>query len=316
MMSNAVRMVVLAVALFLSFGCDHTFAGGFNSFFPSVPGTMWKYSVTYYPNGSSPAPIMSELSITITSNEMLSIGGEVARWNLNLSDSTLRGWIFPFGDDSVVYVGQFGDSVLLFRSLQDSAPSNVLLRLSLALGRSWGVDNSFSFFSIIDSVGSIDAPAGLFENCIQIGRIGGWWQAPLVISDWVKESVGFIRFSHFLVGLSSEGFTAALTEFQIGSTSVDGGEENGTPLGFILAQNYPNPFNAGTEIQYGVPKNEYIRLKVYNILGLEMATLVDGYQPAGSYTTRWEPASVPSGVYFYRLAAGQYIRTKAMLLQK
>ncbi len=85
---------------------------------------------------------------------------------------------------------------------------------------------------------------------------------------------------------------------------------------FELAQNYPNPFNPTTTIRYQIPTAETVSLKVYDVLGKEVATLVNGRQEAGSYTVPFNAARLASGVYFYRLQAGGFVETKKMLLVK
>ena len=97
--------------------------------------------------------------------------------------------------------------------------------------------------------------------------------------------------------------------------------ENGlTPQEFMLFQNYPNPFNPSTRIQYYLAKPAQVIFKVYNVLGLEVATLVNGRQEAGSYTVQFNPneglLSLSSGVYFYRLEAGSFVSTKKFILIK
>jgi len=93
---------------------------------------------------------------------------------------------------------------------------------------------------------------------------------------------------------------------------------NGVPLPaqFILSQNYPNPFNPITEIKYALPKDSYVRLEIYNLLGQKVASLVDGKQKAGYKTARWDAGSFSSGVYFYRLQAGSFVQTRKMVLIK
>ncbi|MEX2189330.1 MAG: ice-binding family protein [Bacteroidota bacterium] len=92
------------------------------------------------------------------------------------------------------------------------------------------------------------------------------------------------------------------------------------PEGFTLSQNYPNPFNPSTMIEYTLEKTAQVSLKVYNLLGREVATLVNGRQEAGSYTVAFNankgPISLSSGVYFYRLEAGSFISTKKLILMK
>lgn len=88
------------------------------------------------------------------------------------------------------------------------------------------------------------------------------------------------------------------------------------PTELLLAQNYPNPFNPSTNISYSIPNNSRVLLKVYNSLGKEVATLVNGNQSAGAYSVTWDASSVSSGVYFYQLVAGENIKTKKMILIK
>jgi hypothetical protein len=92
------------------------------------------------------------------------------------------------------------------------------------------------------------------------------------------------------------------------------------PQKFVLFQNYPNPFNPSTRIQYSIEKPAQVSLKVYNVLGNEVATLVNSRQEAGSYTvtfnTNKATYSLSSGVYFYRLEAGSFVSTKKLILLK
>ncbi len=85
---------------------------------------------------------------------------------------------------------------------------------------------------------------------------------------------------------------------------------------FELMQNYPNPFNPITKISWHSPVGSWQTLKVYDVLGKEVAILVDEYKPAGKYEIEFRASSLPSGVYFYRISAGDYIETKKMILLK
>ncbi len=86
----------------------------------------------------------------------------------------------------------------------------------------------------------------------------------------------------------------------------DARQEAGLPGGYSLGPNYPNPFNGGTVIPYALPRESQVKLTVYDLLGREAATLVDGPLPPGRYEARWEPGHNPAGVYFYRLSAGTF----------
>ena len=92
--------------------------------------------------------------------------------------------------------------------------------------------------------------------------------------------------------------------------------ENSLPVKFQLQQNYPNPFNPTTIIKYQIPVNSYITLKVYDILGNLVKTLVDNYQAQGEYSINFNAANLASGVYFYRFQAGDYSAVKKLLLLK
>jgi len=83
---------------------------------------------------------------------------------------------------------------------------------------------------------------------------------------------------------------------------------------FELSQNYPNPFNPSTSIQYAINSGQFVSLKVFDVLGNEVASLVNEEKPAGSYEVKFSATDLPSGVYFYRLQAGSMVETKKMIL--
>jgi poly(3-hydroxybutyrate) depolymerase len=89
---------------------------------------------------------------------------------------------------------------------------------------------------------------------------------------------------------------------------------NSFPRESRLSQNFPNPFNPSTEIRYSIGTSGYTSLHVYDLLGREMATLVNGKKSAGTYTVTWNAAALPSGIYFYRLQAGSSIETKKLII--
>ncbi|MBI5662994.1 MAG: T9SS type A sorting domain-containing protein [Ignavibacterium album] len=85
---------------------------------------------------------------------------------------------------------------------------------------------------------------------------------------------------------------------------------------FRLSQNYPNPFNPSTKISWQSPVSSWQTLKVYDVLGNEVVTLVDEYKPAGAYTIEFNAQNLSSGIYFYTLQAGDYFAGKKMILIK
>ncbi|NTV89597.1 MAG: T9SS type A sorting domain-containing protein [Clostridiales bacterium] len=85
---------------------------------------------------------------------------------------------------------------------------------------------------------------------------------------------------------------------------------------FKLEQNYPNPFNPATTIKYSIAQPGNVTLKVYDILGSEVATLINEEKPAGVYEVEFEASTFSSGIYFYKIQAGSFVETKKMILMK
>jgi hypothetical protein len=98
------------------------------------------------------------------------------------------------------------------------------------------------------------------------------------------------------------------------STGVTVNNLREIPSGFVLQQNYPNPFNPSTTIRYQLSTHSHVTLKVYDVLGREVSTLVNGVEEPGYKAVKWDASRFPSGVYYYRLQVGKYIDTKKLLL--
>jgi len=97
-------------------------------------------------------------------------------------------------------------------------------------------------------------------------------------------------------------------------TSVGETPQSNQPETFSLSQNYPNPFNPSTQIRFEIPVSGFVSLKVFDLLGRQVATLVNEQREAGSYSLQWNGAKMPSGVYFYRLEASAFTETKKLIL--
>jgi hypothetical protein len=114
--------------------------------------------------------------------------------------------------------------------------------------------------------------------------------------------------------MSCKGRGIAVLTVKQNPTSVD--EEKIAPTDFVLSQNYPNPFNPSTKISWQSPVNSHQVLKVYDILGNEIITLVDEYKSAGKYEVNFNASLLSSGVYLYKLQAGSFVATKKMIIIK
>ncbi len=112
---------------------------------------------------------------------------------------------------------------------------------------------------------------------------------------------------------NSSGVPQLTVRFTVPTTDVVDGSAD-VPAEFHLEQNYPNPFNPVTTIGFALPEATFVTLTVHNVLGAEVATLVARNYPAGVFSASWNAAQFPSGAYFYRLTAGDYVQTKMMQL--
>jgi len=170
-----------------------------------------------------------------------------------------------------------------------------------------------------DDNGSSSGSAYLFK------RTGTSWteEAKLLLSDGAADdNFGYsvsISGDYAFVGLSGDDDNGDGS----GSAYVYSGiivgiddERAGLPAEFVLSQNYPNPFNPVTNISFSLSSSGNVSLRIYNLLGEEVARLVDGYKQAGEYNTQWNASKFASGIYFYRLQASAFVQTRKMVLLK
>jgi hypothetical protein len=127
---------------------------------------------------------------------------------------------------------------------------------------------------------------------------------------------GTFTYDGGLIKVSSVKVYKDSSHLKIFYTPVKVDEQKSQPLQFVLGQNYPNPFNPSTKIIWQSPVSSQQTLKIYDVLGNEVATLADEFKPAGRYEVEFNATSLPSGVYFYQLKAGEYVNTKKMILLK
>ena len=100
------------------------------------------------------------------------------------------------------------------------------------------------------------------------------------------------------------------------STGINDHSNNTLPKSFDLSQNFPNPFNPSTIISYSLPSSSDVKLIIYNSIGQAIKVLENGFKNAGNYSVNFNASDIPSGIYFYKLEAGQFSQIKKMILLK
>ena len=118
------------------------------------------------------------------------------------------------------------------------------------------------------------------------------------------------RFALSAIDLSNN--ESILSDTVSGRTTGVSQRSSTIPSSYALEQNYPNPFNPSTSIQFDLPRTGFTTLKIYNLLGQEIATLLNEIKPSGSYIVQWNALNMTSGMYFYKLTSGEFSQVKKM----
>ena len=159
-------------------------------------------------------------------------------------------------------------------------------------------------------------------NYLYVGTVQGFYYSTDNGWNWTQKNTGMPTVNSVIsLALSNGYFYAARPDSSIwrcSRTSILTDISNNTTdvKNYNLSQNYPNPWNPTTTIKYSIPKSGLVTLKVFDILGKEISTLVDENQSPGTYSVDFQGANLPSGIYFYKLQAGSYSETKQMILIK
>jgi len=125
--------------------------------------------------------------------------------------------------------------------------------------------------------------------------------------SYLDKNVVSGKYKYRLKQLDYDGSSNYSNEIEVQVTS---------PSTFSLEQNYPNPFNPSTKIKYSIPRSSDFVLKIFDVLGREITTLVNEVKSTGIYELEFDASNLPSGTYFYQLRAGSFIETKKMILIK
>lgn len=205
----------------------------------------------------------------------------------NVNDAINPGFILPPSD--TVAMKSF-----TYRKWDNSSDTTWAWKPKNSFTRVWPLEEDLAYTNeTVKAAGMGGYPAGDLYR---------WW--PGKYSEWKRQE-------------PAENTTIAQwLEHGTTPVGVEASSTVGVPGGFSLSQNFPNPFNPATRITYSIPHSTYVTLKVYNFLGQEIAWLVDGVRRAGVYESIFDARSCASGVYFYRLTAGNFSETKKCVVVK
>lgn len=189
---------------------------------------------------------------------------------------------------------------------------------TVEVSNGWNIIGSVSAPLDVSAIGSV--PGGLITSSF-FGYDAGYFTADTIQPGhgyWVK-----VNAPGSLILSASPSASARAGRIRIVPSSEippapPGGDAAISPDhgGFIVTQNYPNPFNPSTWIRYFLPARSHVRVAVYNLIGEEIATLVDGVEDAGEKRVQFNPGGLPGGVYYYRITAGGYTASGSMILLK
>jgi hypothetical protein len=132
--------------------------------------------------------------------------------------------------------------------------------------------------------------------------------------SWTDRTAGPDVYYYRLRQVDLDGGATYSYEIVVDAASVLGADNGTAPARYSLGQNYPNPFNPTTTISYSLAAASDVSMRLYNSLGEEVATILQGYMSAGPHSVAVDAFNLPSGVYHYRLTAGAFSETRKMLL--
>lgn len=174
-------------------------------------------------------------------------------------------------------------------------------------------DNVYLIGGFNEQANSALSDVEIFNPFLETGKISS---GPSLINARRNTSGVFYNNSIYIFGGLDVTGTVVKQIEKINLTPVTSVEDDYLANDFVLKQNYPNPFNPSTVISYNVPRNSYINLKVYDVLGNEVDELINEYKQSGNYEFKFNANTLPSGVYFYQLISDNFSETKKMVIVK
>jgi len=254
-------------------------------------------------------------------------------------------WAIGFKDESIFWLGDINGNVYYTLNGGSSwtrskkVTSNTIFSISIVGDHMWmsgaggtiikGFSNPFIPVELVsfNSTVSGNKVNLSWKTATEVNNSGFEIERKIAETNWIK--IGFVKGQGSTTESSSYSFIDSPNKnrkisYRLKQIDFDGSYEYSgvveadlsIPLEFALAQNYPNPFNPATTINYSLANRSKVDLKVYNILGKQVVSLVNEMQDAGNYSVKFDASKLSSGVYFYELNAGSFSAKKKMILVK
>ena len=265
-------------------------------------------------------------------------------FNINIMGTAAEGWAYStqntndYEQNGQAIKAVIGTDTMLIKSIV--SPAQVFFPLPFTFNSQWGSDfviNNITYFNgvpfitttanhtetvAVDAWGNMTMPGGAVLQALRLRR-DDRYTSPSPPFYMRTISYSFITKSGSVVEIIANDTTApnsGIIQTDGATWSISGTvgveSEDQIPTQYSLSQNYPNPFNPSTKIEYSLPEASYVDLKVYDILGIEIVTLVNEEQSAGTYRADFTSSNLSSGFYIARLIVGNQVKTIKMSLLK
>jgi photosystem II stability/assembly factor-like uncharacterized protein len=312
-------------------------------------GSNWFCCNSGWPSNESPLSITVTPSGTILASTNPGVGIYKSTNNgdswipTNLTNAVV--YCFASDKNGHIYAGPFQDGI--YRSDDDGSTwtqmslgfpkQTAVLAMTVAPNQhiycrvNYYINNQ-PYFAFYRSTNSGNSWIMMADSCMQAQDLivtssgviygatyeGGVYRSTDNGTSWAQFNSGLSDLRTVAFALNPDGFLYLATYSGVYHsvspvTSVNTFDALG-PVTYSLEQNYPNPFNPSTNISFNLPRSSFVSLKVFDLLGREVASIISEEMQAGRYSHKWNAASLPSGVYFYRLQAGLFTETKKLVL--
>ena len=273
--------------------------GGQDWLAQSNDSTKWLFSICFFNPNIGLAVGFDFLNSTSIILKTINGGSQWSRQTINLQKSLSSVY---FVDSNQVWAVGAADAVLK----------------STDGGSNW-VEHPTGTTTHFNSVKFINQSIGWIIGWDYITGEGRIFKTTDAGLNWFPQSPGSssrLNAAHFLTAETAwvVGDDGTILKTTNGGITFIEQSNNYAPLTYFLCQNFPNPFNPNTKIKFVIPKSEVVQIKVYNVLGKEIQTLLNDFKTTGTYDIELDANNLPSGVYFYRMISGNYSETKKMIL--